>query len=205
MDLAEKILRRREELGLSQAQLAERAGTNQQTIDRIEGGSNSRAIPRVLEVLQLGPDATAAVTRIVPKPVPIPGERTPRQLPIYASAMGGPGEIIINYEPIDYVARPDPLASVRDGYGMYIVGDSMSPAFEQGDLALVNPHLPFQRGNDVLVFREMNGDVAAIIKRLVDASRDQWTLQQFNPPKEIKVDREEWPRCHVIIGKYSRR
>ena len=57
-------------------------------------------------------------------------------LPVYASAEGGAG-IIITSEPIDFIRRPEPLLSVRDGYACYVIGDSMSPAYEQGDLLLV--------------------------------------------------------------------
>lgn len=200
MGIPEDIQARREARGWSQAKLAELAGTNQQTIDRIESGAHSRALPRVLEVLELVP-ATAAATFITPRPA----AAAVRDLPVYASAQGGEGEMIINYEAIDYVVRPDPLASVRDGYAMYIVGESMSPAFEQGDLALVNPHLPYQRGNDVLLFREVGADITALVKRLVDVKPAKWLVEQFNPRKTFDLNRQEWPRCHVIVGKYSRR
>jgi len=203
MDVAETIRKKREELNLSQAKLGELAGTNQQTIDRIENGSHSRAIPRVLQVLDLAPGAESAqATRIIP-------QATQRlhggDLPVYASARGGPGEILFSMDPIDYVGRPDPLANVRDGYAMWIVGDSMSPAFEQGDLALVNPHRPFRPGDDVLIYREWENELAAVVKRLIRAANDEWQLEQFNPGKRFKLSRKEWPRCHVIVGKYSRR
>lgn len=201
---ADEIRRRREDMGLSQARVAELANTTQQTVDRVESGvtKHSRALGRILQVLGLDPPRLTVVpTEILQRaPAGLQGE-----LPIYASAQGGPGEMIITYDPIDYVARPDPLATVKDGYAMYVVGDSMSPAYEQGDLALVNPHLPFRNGDDVLVFREIGADVAAILKRLVRAGANEWTLEQFNPAKRFALPRAEWPRCHVIVGKYSRR
>jgi SOS-response transcriptional repressor LexA len=201
---ADEIRRRREDLGMSQARVAELANTTQQTVDRVESGvtKHSRALARILQVLGLDPPRMTVVpTEVVPRSF----ASSQGDLPIYASAQGGPGEMIITYDPIDYVARPDPLATVKDGYAMYIVGDSMSPAFEQGDLALVNPHLPFRNGDDVLVFREIGADVAAILKRLVRAGANEWTLEQFNPAKRFALPRVEWPRCHVIVGKYSRR
>ena len=39
-------------------------------------------------------------------------------LPVYASAEGGGGAIIITSEPIDFVRRPEPLLSVRDTAAM---------------------------------------------------------------------------------------
>jgi phage repressor protein C with HTH and peptisase S24 domain len=159
----------------------------------------------VLELRQEGAppwDIRGALTSAPVTPRISPLGRT--DLPIYAAAQGGPGELILTYDPIDYVARPEPLANVRDGYAMYIVGDSMVPAFRQGELALIHPHMPFRPGDDVLVFRELEHEVAAMVKTLVKASEDTWTLEQFNPPKKFTLSRKEWPRCHRIIGKYSR-
>ena len=75
-------------------------------------------------------------------------------LPVYASAEGGGGAIIITNEPIDYVRRPEPLLSVRDGYGCYVIGDSMSPAYEQGDLLLIHPGRPVRPGDDCVFVRD---------------------------------------------------
>ncbi len=63
-------------------------------------------------------------------------------LPVYASAEGGGEVILITSEPMDFIRRPEPLLSVRDGYACYVIGDSMSPAYEQGDLLLLHPGRP---------------------------------------------------------------
>lgn len=82
----------------------------------------------------------------------------------------------------------------------------MEPAFEQGDLAFVNPNLPPRPGNDVLVFRDWEGEQAAVLKRLVRSTADKWVCRQFNPPKQLEFKRSEWPQCHVIVFKqYSGR
>lgn len=47
----QEIRRRREHLGVSQADLGQRVGVNEQTIRNIEKGNNSKAIPRVFAVL----------------------------------------------------------------------------------------------------------------------------------------------------------
>lgn len=206
MAIPEEIRKRREQLGWGQGLLAEKVGTTQQTVWRIENGetTHSRFLPKILAVLDLSDTGatTTAETTIVPKQMHRASDRG--DLPIYAAAEGGPGEMIRSYEPIDYKPRPDPLLAVKDGYGMYIVGESMSPAFEQGDMALVNPHLPFRRGNDVLIFSNIDQEVAVIVKRLVKATPDLWEVVQFNPAKTFTLRRSEWPGCHVIVGKYAR-
>ena len=209
MEMGERIRLAREARGLSQADLAKEIGVSQAAIQKVETGETrkSRFLPDIMAFLGIGADARTIKTEVAPAP---PGSfaQGPADLPIYASARGGPGEVIITYEPIDYVARPDRLSRVQDAYAMYIVGDSMSPAFEQGDLVFVHPHKPFRSGDDVLVFREFGegqaSDVAAVVKRLVKATESEWHLDQFNPSGRLKLPRREWPRVHVIIGKYSR-
>src|SRR5260370_37976158 len=63
-------------------------------------------------------------------------------LPVYASAEGGGGVIIITSEPMDFIRRTEPLLSVRDGYACYIICDSRSPAYQQGDLLLIHAAQP---------------------------------------------------------------
>ena len=106
-------------------------------------------------------------------------------------------------EAVDYVVRPQPLARVKDGYGMIVAGDSMSPQFENGSTALVNPHLP-PRSGDTCVFRnhQNDGTVLALIKKLRRFTDDTWFVSQFNPPKDFQLKRSEWQICHPTVGIY---
>jgi SOS-response transcriptional repressor LexA len=126
-------------------------------------------------------------------------------LPVYASAEGGGGAIIITSEPIDYVRRPEPLLSVRDGYGCYVIGDSMSPAYEQGDLLLVHPGRPVRPGDDCVFVRDQgDGTQQALVKRLLRSTTEKWRVRQFNPAKDFDLDRSQWQKVQLIVGKYSR-
>ena len=126
-------------------------------------------------------------------------------LPVYASAEGGGGAIIITSEPIDFVRRPEPLLSVRDGYGCYVIGDSMSPAYEQGDLLLVHPGRPVRPGDDCVFVRDQgDGTQQALVKRLLRITPEKWRVRQFNPAKDFDLDRGHWQKAQLIVGKYSR-
>jgi SOS-response transcriptional repressor LexA len=126
-------------------------------------------------------------------------------LPVYASAEGGGGIIIITSEPIDFIRRPEPLLSVRDGYACYIIGDSMSPAYEQGDLLLVHPGRPARPGDDCAFMRDQDdGTQQALIKRLLRSTTEKWRVRQFNPAKDFDLDRSQWRKIQLIVGKYSR-
>lgn len=214
--IGERVRARRQALDKSQEWLAERARTSQATIDKIEHNRSLRSkfLPAVFAALGLPLDEL--VTDMAPmnmegldgqsqkEPLLVPAS-SKKDLPVFSSAEGGPGGIIFSPEPIDYVSRPEPLANVKAGYAMYVVGESMSPAFEQGDLLLINPHLPFRPGYDVLIYRVDHGQNEAVVKRLRKATAEQWQLEQFNPAKTLTLPRGLWPICHVIVGKYSRR
>ncbi len=206
-----RIRQAREALGLSQQQLAERAGTTQQTIMRIESGQtgHSRATPAVLRALGLETDQTNTPDIKLEPAKLVSGEQLvgERDLPVYSSAQGGDGALILSTDPIEWVKRPAPLANVKGGYGIYIIGDSMVPRFNPSEIALVHPHRPFKSGMDVVLYR---GDVSehhAIVKHLRRATQDKWLLTQWNPAegesRDFELDRAEWTVCHVIVGSYT--
>lgn len=208
----------RERRGLSQQQLADLAHTTQQSIDRIERDavSRSRSAPEVAAALGIqfplspGSQANAATqaTRVVPKADLVGGA----DLPIYASVRGGSidDSLLVSPEPIDYVKRPEPLARAKNGYGLYVVGDSMEPAFRQGDLALIHPNIPPTAGDEVVVCSvDVNGEHFAVLKKLTKVTAEKWHLKQYNPPpgepEEFSLDRKEWPVCHLVVGSYRKR
>ncbi|RFC65484.1 S24 family peptidase [Fulvimarina endophytica] len=127
-------------------------------------------------------------------------------LPVYAAARGGDGHIIVTFDPVEFVKRPAPLAHVKEGYGLLVTGDSMVPAYRPGDTALVNPRLPAERGEDVILYHNPpDGEAEATVKHLVAFNDREWTLQQYNPPETFTLSRIEWPICHRVVGKYNRR
>lgn len=131
-----------------------------------------------------------------------------RNFPVYAAAMGGDGHQVVTFEAIDYVKRPSVLENVKSAYGVYIVGESMIPAFEPGDMALVHPHLPPAREKNVVLYHvppSGHGDVEAIVKRLLRWNDKEWYLQQYNPAKEFVESKSDWSTCHRIVGKYESR
>ena len=209
MSLAENLYAARTAAAMSQPRLAVKAGVSQQLVSQIERGIvlHTTKLPLLaralnVSVASLDPDfaeeGPAPVVPLVGGPLSVRGD-----LPVYASAQGGRGGLLVTFEAIDYVGRPASLANVKDGYGMYITGDSMSSRYEPGDLALVNPHKPHRSGDDAVLYRyEPAGEVEAVIKRLIRKRQEQWELMQFNPEKKLSLPVSEWPVCHVIVGRY---
>jgi transcriptional regulator with XRE-family HTH domain len=167
-----------------------------------------RALAEVLGVavdyLVVG-EAAAPVE--APPPVRAGGETAPRDLPVYGAAQGGTGgAMLVSSDPIQWLGRPDPLQTVTSGYGVYVVGESMIPAYEQGDIALVHPALPPRRGSDVILTRhDPDGTQHVLVKRLVGWTEENWRVRQYNPDREFDLPRAEWAEVRTIVGKYNAR
>lgn len=215
MKLHEKIRRKREELGYSQEYVAQKVGMKQQSYDAVEAGRTikSRFLPEILTTLGL-PLTELSPSLAVSNDTKFTSGRGGLgsavlsedllSLPVYASAEGGQGILIINQSPIDTVPRPEPLATVRGAYAVLITGDSMVPRYRPGDLALVNPHLPPRREDGVILYSEERDKAA--IKEFVRQEGSLWRLKRYLPKQaEFTLSRKEWPVCHVVVGSYSRR
>ncbi len=124
-------------------------------------------------------------------------------LPVFGTAQGGQGALIVTDRAVDWVVRPAPLLRVRDGYGIIVTGDSMAPEHKHGSTALVNPHLPPRTG-DTCVFRSHadDGTVHAVIKELRGETGAVWKVRQHNPKKDYTLKKSEWQVIHKTVGNY---
>ena len=149
------------------------------------------------------PASNADMSRIVPGAE----LRGRRDVPVYASAQGGDDGMVISNDPIDWVVRPDALLHAKDGFGVYCIGDSMSPAIEQGFLVVVHPGLPPARDDYVLLTatREIGNETAALVKRLVKIEPQHWVVRQYNPSREFRLARKEWQAIFKVIAIYPRK
>jgi phage repressor protein C with HTH and peptisase S24 domain len=124
-----------------------------------------------------------------------------RDLPVYGAAEGGDGVMILDSDPIEYMERPVELQEVKGAYAVYVVNDSMFPAYEPGDKVHVHPGKPIVPGKDVLFVREeKDGTRHALIKRLVRVSDKSWKVRQFNPDTTFDLSRKTWQRAYRIVG-----
>lgn len=211
-DVGKLVRRARIAQNMSQSALAKEVGTEQQTIEKIERGkikhsSYMHAIARRLDIaidkVVRNPKPKAALLKTVPTSQLV-GER---DLPVYAAVQGGVGVAILSSDPVEYVARPDPLARVTGGYGVIVIEDSMAPEFRSGDTALVNPHLAARAGHTCIFRHEaQDGTQTARIKFLRRATETLWHVTEWNDghPKEFTLKRSEWQTAHVVVAGYKR-
>lgn len=214
MEAGERIKAAREARGWSTYDLAKRIGISQPAIMKIEGGETrqSKFFPQIARALELDlSDLIPSLEAAPPGPEVIPEAAliSDRDFPIYASAEGGPGEILRSSEAVDFMPRPAPVLHVKGAYGLLVTGDSMEPEYRNGDTAIINPHLPVVGGEVYIFYGEKHGEARATIKHLRRATADKWMVSQWNPPagqeRDFALARKDWAIVHRVLGKYSRR
>lgn len=126
--------------------------------------------------------------------------------PVFGTAEGGDGALIVTNSAVEWVFTPIPLAGVVDAYGMIVSGDSMAPGIKSGAVMLVNPHMK-PRSEDICIFRKVadDGTEHARVKEFISQTDQIWRVRQYNPRKDISLKKSEWQICHVTIGQYFRR
>lgn len=190
--------------GWKQRQLADATGVQQPTVSRwLSPDAPHTPDPEpLLKLIALRDETKGAVkpANFRPPPELVSFSDT---IPLHAAAEGGEGFEIISSEPFDYVPRPYTLRAVREAYAILIESTSMVPAFEPGDKAWVNPALGPRRGKNFIFYATQDGVERAMIKRLVNWTDSEWTVQQWNPEKTFKLDRGEWDKVHRVIGHFE--
>jgi phage repressor protein C with HTH and peptisase S24 domain len=215
MDVGTKIKEARERRGLSQEQLGDAVGLSQNAIAKVESGETkrSRFLARIARAVGLDPkevDPDVGDTAILLNYRPPPEFLGERDLPVFTAAEGGPGEIILDVQPIDHVPRPWYLRGVRDGFAVVVSGESMLPVYEPGDMAIINPKAPIMRGKDAILLAgspDVEGPTRASIKRITRWTAKEWFVHQFNPPEgqthDFTLARTAWPLGYRVVGKYT--
>lgn len=209
LDIARLVRERRAAKGLSQAELAERVGTNQQTIGKIEKGliKHSRFFPALGAELNVSlSQSPQAATAGIPA-----GELIDETegLPVHGASVAVGGALTLSKDPVDWVARPFSLARVRGAYGIIVPDDTMVPDFWLGNIALVHPHLPATPNTTCVFYCRPpdGGPTAILIRHLRRITPEAWHVTQWNAGKgesrDFQLKRSEWQECHVTVGRYS--
>jgi len=214
MTPGEIIRQKREGMSLSQSDLGKRVGISQVAIKKIESGEtlHSKFLPRIAAVLELDlADLDLMLPAQSPEVLAIPQDNLiygAKDFPIYASAEGGDGEILVTTEAVDFVPRPSNLEKVKGAYGLLITGTSMFPEYKNGETALVNPNLPVVTDEAYIFYGERDGVARATIKHLRRTTQTAWCVRQWNPPEgrdaDFNLDRSYWTIAHRVVGKYNR-
>ncbi|CAO3426606.1 S24 family peptidase [Azospirillum argentinense] len=128
----------------------------------------------------------------------------PRDVPVLGVAVGGDdADFEFNGQIVDYVRRPPGLASVQGAFGVYVMGTSMEPRYEEGELVFVHPGRPARPGDDVIV-EMFDGEEGrsghCYIKRLLKKAGGNYICRQYNPPRDdLTYPVEQVKKVHRIM------
>lgn len=116
---------------------------------------------------------------------------------------GPDGWSLWNGDIIDTINMPANLVGVPNAYGVYVVGDSMEPRYQEGEIVHVHPGKPVTVGAYVLVQKRPPAPgepPQAVVKRLLRRSGTKVTLEQLNPHKTIDLKPDDIVSMHRIVG-----
>ncbi len=177
LELVERLVPVLTPHGVAAAALYELAGVAIDQLPATDSPQLASPQPAPERPAEVGPEVL-----LVPPPAGLP-----RDIEVQGVALGGDeGDFSFNGTVIDHVRRPPGLAGARGAFAIYVVGDSMSPRFDDGDLIFVHAGRPASPGDDVVV--ELHGEDgtagACYVKRLLRRSGSRVVLRQFNPPRD---------------------
>lgn len=217
---AETVRRLRRTRRQTQAQFAASLGTTQATVSRWEADlqspdrEQSRAIAALAAQFngangagQVGASYSEPMERPWPAPglsdhlvateIPGPPGRT-QDLPIMGHAEAGEDGTFLNDGAISgYAGRPASLIGVTGAYALIVHNLSMSPRYEPREIVEVDPNIPVQPNDYVVV---QTADDRAFIKLLRRRTQRVIILEQYNPPKEIHFAPVDVAAMHLIVG-----
>jgi phage repressor protein C with HTH and peptisase S24 domain len=152
---------------------------------KIDAQALARGELKYLEGTEGGLSDVEPVTGMEPLP------HGPYDVELLGVAVGGAdGEFLFNGEVAGYLRRPPGLAREPRVFALTILGDSMSPRYEPGELIFCDAKTP-EIGDYVVIemFPEAEGRTGkAFVKRLKKRTKNAIVVEQFNPPKEMTFD-----------------
>lgn len=160
------------------------------------------SVPSVDEVTSVSlPKGT-----VEPADVEIPAtSRFSRNLPVLGTASGSIIRQVdgfrMEHEVVDYVRRPPALAKQMNAYAIFVVGESMSPMHNPGELRFVDPEQRPSIGDSVIVqTRHFDGDPGqGYIKILKRRTPTAIVLQQLNPLAILEIPMQFVVSVHKVL------
>ncbi len=161
MYIGHRIKQRREELGISQEELARRMGyKNRSTIAKIEGEVNDLSQSKVRAFAQVL-DTTPAYLMGWEGASPAQEPTTGAVIPVRGRVAAGLPITAVE-EVIDYEEIPQKMALSGEYIALKIKGDSMEPKMSEGDVVIVRLQPDVENGETAVVL--VNGDDATVKK-----------------------------------------
>lgn len=227
--LPNRIRELRERRQLTQEELAAAIGTSKMQVSRLERGERRLTqswMERIGQALRVHPAELLPAVQAFPLAAPrgasgagaAPGEvrpaddhlpitagALPRDVPVLGTSRGGradgPSDFELNGEVVDFARRPPGIGQLRDVFALYVVGESMTPWRQPGDLVYCT-RSRHPRPGDYVVVELQPGEgepPAALLKRLVGLRGQRLVLEQYHPREELKIDQTRVRQLYRVI------
>lgn len=141
-------------------------------------------------------------------------DKLPMDVPVYGTALGADLQvdedgtmlsvevtIIELTDVIDRVLRHPGIAGDMDAYSLTVVGQSMSPRYDDGDPIYITTKRQASLGDYVVIqIRDGSEEViSALVKKLIGRRSDAYQLEQFNPPMRFWIPLARVARMHPVL------
>lgn len=213
--IGQRIKSARKQAKFTQGDVAKRLGIGRVAVTNWETGATEPARERIADLAEmLGVPVDWLLTgRGADVPIPsmvvdVPNARITGHpsggssvVPVYGQAVAGvDGQFPINGNILFWVVAPPQIAKIEGAYAVSISGDSMSPRYEDGEIAFVDPTRRVRKGDYVVAqIQSDDSEVPqAYVKRFQRHNEEELVLDQFNPPKELKFDHDRVVSVHYI-------
>lgn len=215
-DVGTVIRTARKARGLVQKDVAKELGVTTAAVGQWERGENSLTMENLRGIgVVLGIDPSAAfqgeLRYIEENPELVEVEQVsepaqqnfgPRDVPIQAIAIGGDDdEFEFVGDVIDYARRPPGIAHLKNVFAVHILGTSMSPRFEPGELTYCGGRQALPGDDVVIELHPRQGETSrpGLVKRLVQRTAKEVIVRQFNPATELRYPASQVKTVHRII------
>ena len=153
MAIGSQIRKRREELGMSQDELAKKVGySSRSSINKIEKEINDVPQSKILEFAKILGTTVDYLLNI---------EEQPTRIPVLGTVKAGI-PITAVQEILDYEEISSEMARCGEYFALRIKGDSMEPRMHEGDVVIVKKQSTVDSGQIAIVL--VNGDEATVKK-----------------------------------------
>jgi hypothetical protein len=125
-----------------------------------------------------------------------------KDLPVRATAAGKVVNGFLLKESVEEtVRRPPALEGVVGAYAIRVIGQSMSPLHKPRDLCIIHPHLPYSRGDSVIIQTKIREGAAieSYVKTFVSETDNEIVVTQLSPAATIRFPREHVLSIHKVL------
>lgn len=202
-NIGRRIKQRREQIGLSMQDIADKLDVNRSSVMRWENGETNKIklpiVEKLAQILQTSPDYLMGYNDEVDASAK-PGflvldHKKIRMIPLYSSVSAGFGALAVNYIE-DYVpCLIEHDAEAEQTICIQVQGDSMFPKIEDGDVIQVRKQTSVESGALAVVLLDKT---EGMVKKVV-YGKDWIELHSINPMYPVRrFEGKEVTRISVV-------